>query len=79
VLDEVVLVTEEEIREAVRALLVRAKLYVEGSGAAATAALLAGRVKLPAGTRVVSIVSGGNVDPERVLALFAPGAAETQA
>ena len=76
VLDEVVLVTEEEIREAMRALLVRAKLYVEGSGAAATAALLAGRVKLPAGTRVVAIVSGGNVDPERVLALFAPGAAE---
>jgi threonine dehydratase len=79
VLDEVVLVTEEEIREAMRALLVRAKLYVEGSGAAATAALLAGRVKLPAGTRVVSIVSGGNVDPERVLALVAPGAAETRA
>jgi len=79
VLDEVVLVTEEEIREAMRALLVRAKLYVEGSGAAATAALLAGRVTLPAGTRVVSIVSGGNVDPDRVLALFAPGGAETRA
>jgi threonine dehydratase len=47
-------------------------------GATATAALLAGRVKLPAGTRVVSIVSGGNVDPERVLALFAPGAAEAR-
>ena len=37
--------------EAMRALLVRAKLYVEGSGAAATAALLAGKVRLPAGAR----------------------------
>ncbi len=71
-LDDLVLVTEEEIAEAMRALLVRAKLYVEGSGAAATAALLAGKVRVAAGTRVVALVSGGNVDPERVFALFAP-------
>jgi threonine dehydratase len=74
-LDEVVLVTEGEIEEAMRALLVRAKLFVEGSGAVATAALLAGKVRCAPGTRVVSIVSGGNVDPERALALFAPAAA----
>jgi len=72
-LDEIVLVTEEEIMEAMRALLVRAKLFAEGSGATAPAALLAGKVALPAGARVVAIVSGGNVDPERVLGLFAPG------
>lgn len=65
--DEVVTVTEAEIVEALRLLMTRAKLYVEGSGAAATAALVAGKVKLPAGARVVAIVSGGNVDPERVL------------
>ena len=53
-----------------RTLLLRAKLYVEGAGAAATAALLAGRVRLSEGTTVVSIVSGGNVDPERALAAF---------
>lgn len=69
-LDEIVLVSEQEIMEAMRMLLLRAKLYVEGGGAAATAALLAGKVRLPASTRVVSIVSGGNVDPERVLTLF---------
>lgn len=68
--DEIVLVSEEEIKEAMRLLLLRAKLYAEGGGAAATAALLAGKVRLPPGTRVVSVVSGGNVDPERVLALF---------
>jgi len=78
-LDEVLLITEDEIQESMRALLVRAKLYVEGSGAAATAALLAGKVKLPAGARVVSIVSGGNVDPERVLALFSPAGAAVRA
>jgi threonine dehydratase len=69
-LDDIVLVTEEEIEEAMRMLLLRAKLYVEGAGAAATAALLAGKVKAPANALVVSIVSGGNVDPERVFALF---------
>lgn len=70
--DELVLVTEDEITHAMRLLLLRAKLYVEGSGAAATAALLAGKVKSATpGSRVVAIVSGGNVDPERILALFA--------
>ena len=69
-LDDIALVTEEEIQEAMRMLLLRAKLYVEGAGAAATAALLAGKVKAQASGLVVSVVSGGNVDPERVLALF---------
>ena len=41
--DEIVTVTEEEILEAMRLLMTRAKLYVEGSGAAATAALLVGQ------------------------------------
>jgi threonine dehydratase len=64
--DEIVTVSEEAIREAIRLLLTRAKLYVEGSGAAATAALLSGRVRAPVGARVVAIVSGGNVDLEKV-------------
>jgi threonine dehydratase len=63
---EIVTVTEAEIIDAMLLLMTRAKLYVEGSGAAATAALLAGKVSAPAGARVVAIVSGGNVDPERV-------------
>lgn len=78
-LDDLVLVTEEEIKEAMRSLLVRAKLYVEGSGAATTAALLAGKVKVREGATVVVIVSGGNADPERVLALFSTDAAEARA
>jgi threonine dehydratase len=70
--DEIVLVSEAEIEEAMRLLLTRAKLYVEGSGAAATAALLAGKVPAAKGANVVSIVSGGNVDPDRLAALFTP-------
>jgi len=69
--DEIVTVTEAEIVRAMRALLVRAKLYVEGAGAAATAALLAGKVRPPAGAPVVSIVSGGNVDVGTALAAVA--------
>jgi len=63
--DEIVTVTEEEIIAAMGLLLTRAKLYVEGSGAAATAALLSGKARLPEGALTVAIVSGGNVDPER--------------
>jgi threonine dehydratase len=69
--DEIVTVTELEIIAAMELLMTRAKLYVEGSGAATTAALLAGKVKPPAGAVVVAIVSGGNVDPERVLGALA--------
>ena len=68
--DEIVLIGEAEILEAMRMLLVRAKLYVEGAGAAATAAVLAGKVKAGSDEVVVSVVSGGNVDPERMLAVF---------
>jgi threonine dehydratase len=68
--DEIVLVSEDDIAAAMRALFERARLVVEGSGAAALAALLAGKVRVEPGTRVAAIVSGGNVDPERLLALY---------
>ena len=60
--DDVVLVSDEEIAAAMRDLLTSTKLVAEGAGAAATAAVLAGRLPLARGSRVVSIVSGGNVD-----------------
>jgi threonine dehydratase len=64
--DDIVTVTEDEIIEGMRLLLTRAKLVVEGAGAAATAALVAGKVRLPANVRVVALVSGGNVDLARL-------------
>ncbi|MGZ4335658.1 MAG: pyridoxal-phosphate dependent enzyme, partial [Gaiellaceae bacterium] len=60
--EDVVLVTEDEIRDAFRVLYERAKLACEPAGAAATAALLAGKIALEPGERVVAIVSGGNVE-----------------
>lgn len=71
--DAIVAVTEEEIAAAMRLLLTRAKLYVEGGGAAATAALMSGKVALERGDIVAVLVSGGNVDPERFP--FSPPAA----
>ena len=69
--DEVVTVSEAEIIAAMQRLVTRAKLYVEGAGAAATAAVLAGRIGARPGARVVAIVSGGNIDPERLFGVFA--------
>jgi threonine dehydratase len=69
--DEIVLVHEADIAEAMRALFERARLVAEGAGAAATAALLAGHVRLKSRAKVAAIVSGGNVDPERFVALYA--------
>jgi threonine dehydratase len=64
--DDVVGVSEEEIVEAMKLLMTRAKLYVEGAGAAATAALLAGKVRVKPGEKVVALISGGNVDLSRI-------------
>jgi threonine dehydratase len=60
--DGVVLVTEDEIEHGFRFLYERAKLACEPAGAAATAALLAGKIPVEQGERVVAIVSGGNVE-----------------
>jgi threonine dehydratase len=64
--DDVVGVSEGEIVAAMKLLMTRAKLYVEGAGAAATAALLAGKVRVAAGAKVVALISGGNVDLSRI-------------
>ena len=67
--DDVVLVSEDEIAEAMRMLLTRCKLLAEGAGAAATAALLARRIPVSATEHVIALLSGGNVDLERLAAL----------
>jgi len=64
--DDVVLVSEENIEDAVNLLLEHEKTVAEGAGAASLAALLAKPAKF-AGKKVGCIVSGGNIDP-RVLA-----------
>jgi threonine dehydratase len=61
VVDDVVTVSEEEIGRAMKGLASEERLIVEGAGAAATAAIMSGKAAAP-GQRVISIVSGGNVD-----------------
>ena len=68
--DEVVLVTDAEIASAMSLILTRTKLLVEPAGAAATAALLAGRLPQTIGKRAVAILSGGNVDIDRLKGLI---------
>jgi threonine dehydratase len=68
---EIETVTEAEIGGAMRELASRAKLVAEGSGAAALACLLSGRIAVREGASVVAIVSGGNVDSERYAAVLA--------
>lgn len=59
--DDVVVVSDEEIKEAMVLMAERSKLVVEPAGAASLAALLFGRINTK-GKKVVAIVSGGNVD-----------------
>jgi threonine dehydratase len=70
--DQVVLVSNEEIRAALRLLCERTKLMVEPAGAVALAAVLAGRIpSLPVGARVAVIASGGNVGLDRLSQILA--------
>jgi threonine dehydratase len=64
--DDVVLVNDDEIKAALRLILERAKMLVEGAGAAATAAVLTQKIPMPQNARVVSVLSGGNVDLEKL-------------
>jgi threonine dehydratase len=68
--DDMVLVDDAAILDAMRALMKRARILPEPAGAAATAALLGGLVQAKPGDRVVVVVSGGNADPERLRSLL---------
>jgi threonine dehydratase len=68
--DDVVLVTDDEILQAMRLILERAKLLVEPAGAAAVAALLTNKTGLAHGTRTVATLSGGNIDIGRLKSLL---------
>jgi threonine dehydratase len=68
--DGIVLVSDDEIREAMRFAFERMKIVVEPSGATPLAALIAGRLDPPP-ARIGVIVSGGNVDARRFAELVA--------
>ena len=67
---ESALVTEEALADGFRFLYSRAKLACELAGAATTAALLSGVVRLEPGQTAVAVVSGGNVAAETAVAIL---------
>lgn len=70
-LDDIVHVEDEEIADAITLLLERAKLVVEGAGAASVAALLSSKVGGSGG--VCALLSGGNVDPTMLISVIRHG------
>jgi threonine dehydratase len=69
-LDDIVHVEDEAIAEAIVLLLERAKVVVEGAGAASVAALLGG---LAGGDKVCALLSGGNIDATLLVSVVRHG------
>ncbi|MTT30752.1 threonine ammonia-lyase [Terrilactibacillus sp. BCM23-1] len=63
--DEIVTVSDEEIASTIILMLERQKMFVEGAGAAAIAAVLSGKIQ-HIGQHIGLVVSGGNVDLDRL-------------
>ena len=64
--DDIVTLPDEQIFEAVLWLMARAKLVAEGAAAAPVAALLHDLIDAPPGSKVVAVLSGGNLDVEQL-------------
>jgi threonine dehydratase len=71
--DDIVTVSEEEIASAILYLLEREKTVVEGAGAVGVAALMQKKIRGLEGKRVVSVISGGNIDVNLVARVIERG------
>ena len=69
----VVLVSDDEIRAAVRFLALRVHVVVEPTGAVSAAAVLSSRLPAPRGARVGVVLSGGNIDPPMLVDILQAG------
>src|SRR5438270_5218447 len=67
--DEIVALPDAEIFDAMIWVMERCKLVVEGAAAAPVAALLHDLVKLPKGSRVAVVLSGGNLNLDQLRGL----------
>ena len=67
--DDIVALPDRDIFDAMIWVMERCKLVVEGAAAAPVAALLHSLVKLPAGSRVAVVLSGGNVNLDQLRGL----------
>ena len=64
--DELVLMSDDEFIEPICLILERTKLLTEPAGAASFAALFHNKVSIPEGSKVVCVLSGGNLDRDRL-------------
>ena len=76
-IDGMVTVSEKGILDSMILLLTRAKLLTEGAGAAPLAALLEKKISLPPGSRIVLVLSGGNLDLDRLAHWIRDGVPES--
>ena len=60
--DKIVLVSDEEVANAILLLLERAKLFVEGAGAAGLAAVIHKKINIE-NKKIIAVISGGNLTP----------------
>lgn len=60
--EDVIVVTDDEIKNAMNKILLRTKMMCEPAGAASVAGLLSGRIPITKNENVVCILSGGNID-----------------
>ncbi len=67
--DEIVTLPDRDIFDAMIWVMERCKVMPEGAAAASVAALLHGLVKLPPGSKVVAVLSGGNLNLDRLRGL----------
>jgi threo-3-hydroxy-L-aspartate ammonia-lyase len=72
-LTDVLLVSDADVRAAVRFLALRARIVVEPTGAVPAAAVMAGRLPLARGARVGIVLSGGNIDPALLIDILERG------
>lgn len=68
VIDEIVLAEEDEMKRAIVALIDSDQILAEASGAAAVAAILAGKIKSYG--RVVAVISGGNIESQTLTGIL---------
>jgi threonine dehydratase len=68
--DQMVLVTDDEISAALVLVMERCKLQPEPAAAASVAALLSGKAQVAEGEKVVAVLSGGNIDRDRLKSLL---------
>jgi threonine dehydratase len=67
--DEIITLPDRQIFDAMLWVMERCKLVIEGAAAAPVAALMQGLVRLPEGSRVAAVLSGGNLNLDQLRSL----------